>query len=167
MRLIVPVLCVVAAAWVLCNGELVAQSTTASLAVTASISKNCVITTTPVTFGAYDPVVAHSTAPLDGTGTVTVTCTKGALAKIGLNDGSNAQGSVRRMRLSAAAYLEYQIYKDASRTSVWGDGIFDSMWVLPAPNRNPRTYPVYGRVPANQDATVGSYSDTVVATVDF
>jgi spore coat protein U-like protein len=36
-----------------------------------------------------------------------------------------------------------------------------------APNRNPRDFPVYGRVPAAQDATVGNYTDTVVATVNF
>jgi spore coat protein U-like protein len=36
-----------------------------------------------------------------------------------------------------------------------------------APNRNPRDFPVYGRVAAAQDATVGTYTDTVVATVNF
>jgi spore coat protein U-like protein len=36
-----------------------------------------------------------------------------------------------------------------------------------APNRNPRNFTAYGRVTAAQDATVGSYSDTVVATVNF
>ena len=69
----------------------------ASLTVSATVSKNCTITTAPVTFGAYDSVTANATAPLDGIGTVTVTCTKGAPAKVGLNAGSNAQGTTRRM----------------------------------------------------------------------
>ncbi len=69
----------------------------ASLTVTANVSKNCTITTSPVAFGNYDAVTANATAPLDGIGTVTVTCTKGAAAKVGLNPGGNAQGTTRRM----------------------------------------------------------------------
>src|SRR5688572_26333093 len=46
------------------------QSASASLTVTASVAKNCTISTTPVNFGAYDPVAANATAPLDGTGTI-------------------------------------------------------------------------------------------------
>ena len=76
------------------SGQYVAS---ASLTVTANVSKNCTITTAPVNFGAYDPVAANATAPLDGIGTVTVTCTKGAPAKVGLSVGSNAQGTTRRM----------------------------------------------------------------------
>ena len=34
-------------------------------------------------------------------------------------------------------------------------------------NRNPRNFTVYGRVAAAQDAAVGNYTDTVVATVNF
>ena len=78
------------------------ESATASLTVSASVSKNCTITTAPVTFGTYDSVAANATAPLDGIGTVTVTCTKGAPAKVGLNAGSNAQGTTRRMSQGAA-----------------------------------------------------------------
>ena len=69
----------------------------ASLTVSATVTKNCTITTAPVAFGNYDSVAANATAPLDGIGTVTVTCTKGAAAKVGLNPGGNAQGTTRRM----------------------------------------------------------------------
>ena len=48
------------------------------------VVKNCTITTAPVAFGNYDSVAANATAPLDGLGTVTVACTKGAAAKVGL-----------------------------------------------------------------------------------
>ena len=143
------------------------QSASASLAVSASVSKNCTISTAPVNFGAYDPVAANATAPLDGTGTVTITCTKGAPAKVGLNPGSNAEGTTRRMSGSAAAYLTYELYKDATHSTVWGDSVDTALDVPAAPNRNPRSFMVYGRVAAAQDATVGNYTDTVVATVNF
>ena len=144
-----------------------AQVQSTSLTVTASVTKNCTITTSPVSFGAYDPVAANATAPLDGTGTVIVTCTKGAPAKVGLGTGSNAQGTTRRMSGGTAAYLLYELYRDASRTTVWGDTLDTALDVPAAPDRNPRTFTVYGRVAQGQDATVGSYTDTVVATVNF
>lgn len=144
-----------------------AQSATASMTVTATVNKNCTITTSPVNFGAYDPVAGNATTPLDGTGTVTVACTKGATAKIGLNAGSNAQGTTRRMTQSAAAFLTYEIYSDTAHTIVWGNTATDSVDIPAAPNKNPRNFTAYGRVASAQDATVGAYTDTVVATVNF
>jgi spore coat protein U-like protein len=111
-------------------------------------------------------VAANATAPLDGVGTVTVTCTKGAPAKVGLGIGSNAQGTTRRM-LGGTAHLTYELYKDTGRATVWGDTIDTALDIPAAPDRNPRSFSVYGRVPQAQDATVGTYTDTVVATVNF
>jgi spore coat protein U-like protein len=149
------------------ESSLLGQTATSSLTVTASVSKNCTISTAPVNFGAYDTVAANATAPLDGIGTITVTCTKGAVAKVGLNTGSNAQGTTRRMSQGAAAYLTYEIYKDTGHATIWGDTGDTALDIPAAPNRNPRTFTAYGRVPAAQDATVGNYTDTVVATVNF
>ena len=167
MRRILIVLAGFAVVSIAAESRLKGQQSSASLAVTANVSKNCTITTAPVNFGAYDPVAANAAAPLDGIGTVTVTCTKGASAHVGLNGGSNSQGSTRRMRQSGTAYLTYEVYKDPGRTDVWGDGFNDNLDIGAAPNRNPRTFTAYGRVPPAQDATVGSYTDTVVATVNF
>ncbi len=137
------------------------------MTVSANVNKNCTITTAQLNFGAYDPVAANATANLDGTGTVAVTCTKGAVAKIGLSAGSNAQGTTRRMAQTAAAFLTYEIYQDAAHTIVWGNTTTDSLDIPAAPNKNPRNYTAYGRVASGQDATVGAYTDTVVATVNF
>ncbi|HEY6508719.1 MAG TPA: spore coat U domain-containing protein [Vicinamibacterales bacterium] len=149
------------------EGRLGAQQSSASLTVSASVTKNCTIATSPVNFGAYDPVAANATAPLDGIGTITVTCTKGAASKVGLSPGGNAQGTTRRMTQGAAEYLAYELYKDTSRSTVWGDGIDTALDVPAAPNRNPRTFTAYGRVTGAQDAAVGNYTDTVLATVNF
>jgi spore coat protein U-like protein len=152
--------------WFAAESRLSGQSATASLTVSATVSKNCTISTAPVAFGAYDPLAAS--APLDGTGTVTVTCTKGAVARVGLSAGSNPDGTIRRMGgQDAGEFLNYELYTDPSHSTVWGD-IGDTPLDIPAaPDRNPRNFTVYGRVAAAQNATVGSYTDTVVATVDF
>ena len=149
------------------ESRLSGQQASSSLTVNASVSKNCTISTSPVNFGAYDPVTANATAPLDGTGSVIVTCTKGAPAKVGLGTGSNAQGATRRMLGDTAAHLIYELYTDTSRTTVWGDTASTALDIPAAPDRNPRTFSVYGRVTAGQDAAVGTYTDTVVATVNF
>jgi spore coat protein U-like protein len=167
MRRIVLPLAGVVCLSIAAESRLSGQTASASLTVSANVSKNCTITTAPVNFGAYDPVAANATAPLDGTGTVTVTCTKGAVAKVGLSAGSNAAGAVRRMSQGAAAFLNYELYKDTSHSTVWGDTLDTALDVPAAPDRNPRNFSVYGRIAAGQDAQVGAYTDTVVATVNF
>jgi len=166
MRRILIVLAGFAVISIAAASRLSGQTATASLTVTASVSKNCTISTTPVNFGAYDPVAANATAPLDGVGTIIVSCTKGAPAKVGLSVGSNAQGTTRRMA-TGPAFLNYELYKDTARATVWGDTIDAALDIPAAPNRNPRSFTIYGRVPTGQDAQVGNYTDTVVATVNF
>lgn len=169
MRRILIVLAGVAVVSIAAENRLSGQgsATSASLTVTANVSKNCTISTAPVNFGAYDPVAANATAPLDGIGTVTVTCTKGAAAKVGLSVGANAQGTTRRMSQGAAAYLAYELYRDSTHSTVWGDTIDTALDITAAPSKDPRNFTVYGRVAQAQDVTVGSYTDTVLATVNF
>jgi spore coat protein U-like protein len=149
------------------SGIVRGQQQSTSLTVSASVSKNCTITTAPVNFGAYDPVTANAAAPLDGVGTITVTCTKGAGVTLALNPGSNPTGTTRRMVQGGTNYLIYELYTDPSHSTVWGDIGNNPMTIVPAPNKNPRNFTVYGRVNQAQDATVGAYTDTVVATVVF
>jgi spore coat protein U-like protein len=169
MRRILIILAGLAFVSIAAEGRLFGQSSsnTASLSISATVSKNCTIATAPVAFGAYDSVTANRTAPLDGTGTVIVTCTKGAPAKVGLNAGGNAQGTTRRMVGTATEYLTYELYKDAAHASVWGNTASDALDVPAAVNQNPQNFTVYGRVLQNQTAAVGAYTDTVVATVNF
>ena len=167
MRRILIVLAGFAVVSVAADSRLSGQSATASLSISATVSKNCTISTAPVAFGAYDSVTANATAPLDGTGTVIVTCTKGAPAKVGLNAGGNAQGATRRMVGTATEYLTYELYKDAAHAAVWGNTAADALDVPAAVNQNPQNFTVYGRVLQNQTAAVGAYTDTVVATVNF
>jgi spore coat protein U-like protein len=145
-----------------------AASATATLSVSATISSNCTISTSAVGFPAYDPIVAHATTPDDSTsGSVTIICTKGTAPSVGLGLGSNASSSQRRMRNGTSNYLEYALYQDVNRTTVWGDSGSALFSPGAAPSKAPRTYTVYGRIPAGQDLPAGIYADTVVATVNF
>lgn len=147
-----------------------AGTATDNLAVSASISANCTISTAALAFGAYDPIVSHASSPLDGTGTVTVTCTNGSSADITLGQGANADtGSTDDVPLRRMAkgtdYLAYFLYSDSGRTTVWGNTTGSDVNHIGTGSATNLT--VYGRVTAGQNEPAGSYSDTVVATVTF
>lgn len=156
----------VAGVMVTAGGTLVnAAAVTEPLAVSAAVAAKCTIDTTAVAFGSYDPIGAHAATPLTGTGSVTITCTKKANATVALSTGAHADGSTRRMSdgdATAESFLEYELYTDNLYGSVWN--VVDPG---PAPDKDPRTLTVYGRVAANQDVAAGNYTDTVVATVNF
>ena len=107
-----------------------------------------------------------STAPLDATGTITFVCTKNDKnIRVTLDRGSSS--SFNRRLQSGAEQLGYNLYLDQAYSAVWGDG---SSGTQVYQNRKPGknnsiNIPVYGRIPAGQDAAAGTYSDNVVLTV--
>jgi spore coat protein U domain-containing protein, fimbrial subunit CupE1/2/3/6 len=155
------------AALLLSATQVEAATATASLTVSATVSVNCTVTTGTLAFGAYDPIAANASANLDGSGTFTVACTKGASGvTIDLGQGSNYSGG-RRM-VSSGNFLPYEVYSNSGRTTVWGSTSGGAtVAVSPPASSAAVTYTVYGRIAAAQDAAAGTYSDTVVATVNF
>ncbi len=143
-----------------------AATSTANFAVGAAVTKNCTISTSALAFGSYDPVVANASANLDGTGGLTVGCTRGATASIALSAGSNSSGSSRRMGDGSGNFLTYELYSDSGRSTVWNSGA-GAQTLSAAPSRATRDLTVYGRISGNQDVPAGSYADTIVATVNF
>ncbi|MGE5244150.1 MAG: spore coat U domain-containing protein [Betaproteobacteria bacterium] len=155
------------AAAVITGTSVSAASKTANLAISATVVSNCTISTAALDFGAYDPVSANASTNLDGTGTVSVACTKGSTATIGLGLGSNASGTTRRLTDGSGNYLTYELYQDGGRSTIWGDAGANLLSPAAAPSKAARDFTVYGRVPSNQDVPAGAYTDTVVATVNF
>jgi spore coat protein U-like protein len=153
-----------------------AGTATANLNVSASVAANCTIGTASVAFGTYDPIVAHATSPLDATGAVTITCTKGTATTITLGLGATPAGSTRQMT-GTGGLLAYELYQQPGTTpgtacnyttpTIWGTTGAEIYTPTAAPSKVARTYNVCGRVPAGQDVGSGSYTDTVVATVNF
>ena len=161
-----------------------ADSTSTTLSVTATVSQNCLISANAVAFGTYDPVLTHSAAgaPLNATGSVSVTCTKSAAGvTITLGLGANAAGSARRMLgASSGGHLAYELYHPSATTpaaactfpgtTVWGTsggGVFTPSGVAGWGAASAKTFNVCGTVPNGQDVAADSYSDSVVATINF
>jgi spore coat protein U-like protein len=145
-----------------------AGTATENLDISANVPESCVITTEPIALGDYDPIVTHATEPLTTTGTLTVQCTMGTSATILLGQGANATtGSTdsspyRNLKDASGAKLSYIISKGGD---VWGNTTSTGLSITGM--GEPNGIPVYLRIPPGQTALVGTYSDTVVATVSY
>jgi spore coat protein U-like protein len=118
-----------------------------------------------VVFGTYNVFGAN---PLDSTGQISYRCTgtTNSTIRISLTRGGSSTFLPRQLR-RGSNILSYNLYRDANRTIVWGDGSPGTQ-VYSAARTSGRVYvTVYGRVPAGQDAAVGAYSDSVTAVVNF
>jgi len=135
---------------------------------------SCGVTTTNVAFGTYNPLAFGNT---DTTGSVKVSCggVAGLLIPFNIAIGAGTSGSYTNRRMkSGANTLGYNLYTDASYTTLWGDGsaatqlinagvLLDVAGLSPAQN-----FYVYGRIPGRQLTTVpGSYSDTISVTLTY
>jgi spore coat protein U-like protein len=130
----------------------------------------CSVTATGVAFGTYNPF--NSTA-LDSTGTITVTCitvlSTAETYTVKLSTGG--AGSYTRRMSSGGNTLQYNLYVDSARSSIWGDGTGGTTYqtysgTLPA-GTTINNYTVYARMPALQSAQIGIYADTITVTVNY
>ena len=141
----------------------VAATVTSTFQVSITVTTACTISVTNLAFGVYN------LAQLNGTSTITVTCTNGTTYTVGLDGGTSAgptNVTARKMiNAGATASLSYALYSDSGRTINWGNS--SGSWVSGTGTGATQTYTVYGRIPANQNTLIGNYSDTITATISF
>lgn len=115
-----------------------------------------------IVFGAYDPLSATA---LDSTGRILLDCPPGQIVAIALGTGQSGTFAARELRGPNGDTLRYNLYRDAARTLVWGDG--SSSVALSMDGAKGKTVDVYARVFGGQDVSAGAYADTIVVTVEF
>jgi len=127
----------------------------------------CTISTVGVNFGNYN---VFSAGALTANGTVTYRClgVGGTSITIDLSLGSAPSFNPRTMLRSGEA-LSYNLYLDPAATQIWGNGTGGSQRYGPLVPQNNQTTDVtiFGRIPPGQDVTIGTYTDTIVATINF
>jgi len=168
IRTAVAIALTAASFWVV-PGAVSAGSSTGTLSVTASVAQNCIVSSPTLAFGAYDPVVANLSTNDDQSTTIVLTCTKGASGiTLGFGNSANAPAGCtapQRCLVSSGHYMNYQLYSDSGRTSVWTTAIAET---VSGGITTPTNVTVYGRIPSGQDASIGaSYTDSVTATINF
>ena len=156
----------VASIGLMCAGAALAASSGTTFEVTATVNDSCRVAATNLVFGIYDP----SAGNLDGSSTITATCTKGTTYNIGLDAGSNASNATAPASRAMAAdgkYLSYELYSNADRSTVWGNMIGVDTVEASSSEGGDETHSVYGRIPAAQYVPAGNYVDTINVTITF
>jgi spore coat protein U-like protein len=69
---------------------------------------------------------------------------------------------------NGANLLNYAVYTDSARSTVWGDGGAGATATIDGTGSGTaQSTTIYGRIPAGQTVPAGSYSDTVNVTVTY
>ena len=127
----------------------------------------CRVSVNPLAFGNYAP---GNPVPHDVTGNIDVRCMgRPGFFVATLSTGSSGTYAQRQM-LSGATPMAYNLYRNAARTLVWGDGTGGSLPIFRVKFRNGRQnyrLPVYGRIPPAQSVSPGLYTDDIVVTIVF
>ncbi|HEX6260081.1 MAG TPA: spore coat U domain-containing protein [Woeseiaceae bacterium] len=133
----------------------------------AAALANCRVSTTPLNFGNYQP---GGPTPLDVAGEVTADCRGHSVSySLSLSPGASGDAAGRYMTL-ATERLYYNIYLDAARMNIWGDGLGPTSLITGMMQRNGRQidrHQFYGRVFSEQQPSAGTYVDSLVVTILF
>ena len=143
--------------------------------VTATVVNNCTISNFALAFGNYDPVVVNAATPLDQQAAVNVYCTKGVTPiSVTMGTGTYGGAGVGRFMTNGTDNLAYEVYLNSTRTTIWNTVNVVNPNASTSKNtallqggaaNNPIN--AYGRIPAGQDVSAGSYKGTIQATVNF
>lgn len=143
------------------------QSTvTQPLSVSATVVAQCNISNVaPVAFGNYDP---SSTVARDAQGSFTVTCSPISSVTINLDPGLAFATGFRRMQSTpAGSFLNYQLYQETGRTTIFGSSAGGLARTADFSTTQIQNFQVFGRIPAQQTVQPGNYTDTVQIQVTF
>lgn len=121
------------------------------------------LSATSISFGTYD---TFSTAPRDAAGTLTWHCPGAGAIQATLSLGASPT-FINRTMVSGGEQLAYNVYLDAARTTVFGDGSGGTSVIVLSGGGPQQQTSVYGRVFPQQDVSAGTYADTLMVTFNF
>lgn len=133
-----------------------------TLQVSAPAAAGCEASVSLVDFGELDLDRGENVS-----GELVVTCDQPAAFSVALSAGLG-DFVRRKMQGTDGAALRYNLFVDAARRRVWGDGVSAGTQTILGENdgRRPSIIPIYGVVPSRQKVLVGPYSDNLLVTVE-
>jgi spore coat protein U-like protein len=139
------------------------NATSAPFTVSASYSATCGVSASTLNFGTAGVL----NAALDGSSTLTSTCSATTPYTIGLNGGNaSASDPTQRKMSKSAETITYGLYRDAARSQAWG-GTAGVNTAAGTGSGLGQAFTVYGRVPTQITPSPGTYADTIVVTVTY
>lgn len=129
----------------------------------ANAAPSCSVSATTVAFG----TVAFST--VNSTGTVKITCSGSAATfTVALSNGAAGSYTPRQMS-SGSNKLKYNLYKDSSRTQIWGDGSGGTVTNAGSTGNGGGSvsFTAYGQIPAQMGLVPATYGDSIIVTVSY
>jgi spore coat protein U-like protein len=140
------------------------QTAQTTFRVTAKVQAVCAVTATDLAFGTYTSALA---TPVQGTTVLRTTCTPGSTYNVGLNEGTTPGATViQRKMASGTNALNYQLYSDSSRTTIWGNTTGTDT-VTGVGTGIAQDHTVFGAIPAAQVVPAGDYADTITVRVYY
>lgn len=152
-------------------GSVDAASTSTTFNVSATVAANCLASATALNFGTYTPAAGNAAANT----TISVRCTKNTAFTVALNPGSTTGGTIAQRLLTDGSgnSLQYNLYRDAAFTQLFGDGTTGTTAAGTGNGMAPASavaVSVYGQLPdnaSNQASPAGTYTDLINVTVSY
>jgi spore coat protein U-like protein len=152
-------LALTALATLLAHGAAQAETANSNFQVGVDVVATCSISAADMTF---NQITTGTTSANDAQSELTVNCSDGAPYSVALSNGNNYSGG-RRLS-NGTTFINYELYKDNSRSSNWTSA--NTLAAMGTGSN--QTHTVYGRILAGQSVpNMGSYADTIVATVTY
>ncbi len=133
---------------------------------------SCDLQVPAMSFGSVDIL---GEMPIDRSlGSIEVICRNTGIADVAVlmrtavSAGSGGTDSRRRMAGPGGSFLEYNLFRDASRTRLWrASGDPAVMLNVGAKQQASLQLPVFGRLNGPREARPGGYTDWLTVTLDF
>jgi spore coat protein U-like protein len=144
------------------GGPALAATTSGTLSVSVVVQPSCTVSGATLDFGTYR---SGQAADLTGFAQISYSnCPAGEL-RFELNGGANGTATARKLSDGRGGLLNYAIYRNSGRTQNFGQGNDARLVTLAAPGSGQVS--IYGKIPGGQVVAGGTYTDTVVITLDF
>ena len=143
-------------------GPVIAGSATSTLGVRVVVQPSCSVSGATLDFGSY---TSGQAGDLGGFAQIAYShCAPGQL-RFQLDGGSSGSTTARKLGNGSGGQLNYGIFRDLARSQNFGQGTDARLLTVDVSGSG--NVSVYGKIPGGQVAAAGTYTDTVVITMDF
>ena len=140
----------------------IAGTVTSTLGVRVVVQPSCSVSGATLDFGSY---TSGQPGDLSGFAQIAYSnCAPGQL-RFQLDGGSSGSTTARKLGNGSGGQLNYGIFRDSARAQNFGQGTDARLVSVDVSGSG--NVSVYGKIPGGQVAAAGTYTDTVVITMDF